>query len=156
MRTSLLLLAPFALAIPMVALSGAPAAAQGTTHHAVGDFEAKIAPVADDRPLSRLTIDKTFTGALQGSSKGEMLASGDGESDGAYVAIERVTGTLNGKAGGFDLVHRGLMQGGTPHLMVTIVPQSGTGELKGIAGDFAIVIDKAGHHYDLSYTLPGE
>jgi len=143
-------------AVVALTLTASPAAAQSTSHHAVGDFTAKITPVKDDKIVDRLTLEKTFTGALQAASTGEMLASGDGNQDGAYVAIETVTGTLNGKKGGFVLVHRGLMEGGTPHLMVTIAPGSGTGELKGITGDFAIIIDNAGHHYDMTYTLPGE
>jgi hypothetical protein len=70
-----------------------------------------------------------------------------------YVAVERVTGTLDGKAGTFALHHTGIMERGAPALCVTIVPDSGTGELAGIRGTLAIDIRDKRHYYVLRYEL---
>jgi hypothetical protein len=86
-----------------------------------------------------------------------MLADGGGNrKDGAYVALERVTGTLDGRAGSFALVHRALMRDGTPEgWSVVVVPGSGTGALAGLEGSLRITIEHGTHFYDLEYTLPG-
>ena len=74
---------------------------------------------------------------------------------GAYVAIERVTGTLKGHEGSFALQHMGTMTQSVPTLTINIVPDSGTGQLKGIAGKMTITITAEGKHtYDVEYTLP--
>ena len=71
-----------------------------------------------------------------------------------YVAVERVTGTLDGRQGSFVLHHRGVMDRGQPNLSVAVVPDSGTGELAGIAGDFRIILEGGRHVYEFDYTLP--
>lgn len=131
---------------------------------ATGTFEVKIAPQAPDNDqakaagLARLSLDKRFHGALEATSQGEMLAdSGGGQQDGAYVAMERVSGTLDGREGGFVLVHRALMRGGTPQeWTVTVVPGSGTGALAGIEGAMTIAIENGRHDYAFEYALPGQ
>lgn len=138
-----------------------PPAQKGTmTKHATGPFEVKITPQpADDKsetPLGRMTIDKQLHGDLEGTSHGEMLTAGTTEKNsGGYVAVERVNGTLNGKSGSFILQHSATMNRGVPNLLITIVPDSGTGQLKGISGTFNVIIAKDGKHsYDLEYLLP--
>lgn len=134
------------------------------TRHAKGTFDVKIVP-AESSPIGqgagvgRMTIDKTFSGALDGASKGEML-TGITENTGsmAYVALERVTGKLDGRSGSFVLMHNATMlksHPGAGSLHVVVVPASATGELTGLAGSMSIVIDSAGKHtYDMEYTLP--
>jgi hypothetical protein len=129
------------------------------TNHALGPFDVKMTPQDDknDTGLGRMTFDKQFHGDLEATSKGQMLAAGNGAkgSSGAYVALERVTGTLKGRSGSFALVHTGIMTRGTPQLTITVVPDSGTGQLAGIAGKMTINIAADGKHsYDLEYTLP--
>jgi len=129
------------------------------THHARGPFEVKMAPqdqdAAEGSVLARMSLDKVFHGALEATGKGQMLtASTDTPGSAVYVAIERVTGTLDGKSGSFALVHRGLMRGTDRNLSVEIVPDSGSGALKGIAGRLNIEIVDGKHLYDLEYTLP--
>lgn len=121
-----------------------------------GPFEVKILPQAGDGPVGRMLLDKTFHGALEGSSQGQMLTiDTDRQDSGVYVAIERVTATLDGRGGTFALHHTGIMERGTPRLTVTVVPDSGTGALAGLAGTMAIEIGKDGAHtYDFTYTLP--
>jgi hypothetical protein len=127
--------------------------------HASGTFEVVLVPqtLADleaDSTLGRMTIDKTFSGDLQGTSKGEMLTAGRADTGSAgYVAIERVTGTLQGRRGAFALQHSGTMDRGSFQLTITVVPDSGTGELAGIAGAFDVKIVDGKHLYTLDYML---
>jgi hypothetical protein len=129
------------------------------TQHATGTFKVDLVPltvnesVADDL-RARMSINKTFSGDLEARSVGEMLTAGTPtRGSAAYVAIERVTGTLHGRSGAFSLQHTGVMNRGTPSLDVTIVPDSGSGELEGIVGTLAIIIADGKHSYDLAYTL---
>ena len=130
------------------------------TTRASGQFDVKVTPVpADDKSdanaFGRLAIDKRFQGDLEGVSKGEMLAFGTGESgSGAYVALERVSGSLRGRKGTFVLQHNGTMSGGKAHMNVTVVPDSGTEELSGLAGKMTIHIAEGKHTFDFDYTLP--
>lgn len=138
----------------------------GSSHpdRAKGSFEVKIAPQAPDSPpaqaagLARLSLDKRYSGPLDAIGQGEMLADGGGgRKDGAYVAMERVTGTLRGRAGSFALVHRALMRDGTPQdWTVVVVPGSGTDALAGLEGSLRITVEQGMHFYDLEYTLPTE
>jgi hypothetical protein len=137
-----------------------PQEATTMTRTARGDFEVKVAPVAqDDLPdgaaMGRYSLDKTYHGDLQATGKGEMLTAGTPvEGSAAYVAIEHVTGTLDGKKGSFILQHHGTMGHGEQHLEITVVPDSGTGELVGLAGSLEITIADGKHSYALEYTLP--
>ena len=124
--------------------------------HATGTFEVKLTPQATDDPaLGRLTIDKQFHGDLEGTSKGQMLtAMTDIKGSAGYVAIERVTGTLSGRAGTFALQHTGTMTRGAQQLSVTVVPDSGTGALAGLVGKMSIQIEGGKHSYEFEYSLP--
>jgi hypothetical protein len=129
------------------------------THHAAGPFEVKLTPQTSDQDnssLTRMSIDKQFHGDLEGTSKGEMLSAMTAVKGSAgYVAIEKVTGTLNGRKGSFVLQHSATMNRGTPQLSITVVPDSGTGQLEGIAGQMDIKIATDGKHtYEFDYTLP--
>ena len=130
--------------------------------HANGRFEVNIAPQSPDNPsaraagLTRMSLDKQFHGDLEAVSQGEMLAFGGGaQKDGAYVAMERVTGVLAGREGSFVLVHRSLLRDGMPDgWSVTVVPGSGTGALAGIEGSMTIRIEGGRHEYEFDYALP--
>ena len=112
---------------------------------------------ARDGGVGRIALDKRFHGALDASGAGEMLYAGDGTEDGAYVAIERVSGRLDGHEGSFQLVHHVLMEGSTPtRWTVTVVPGSGTGALAGLRGEMRIVIENKVRRYALDYTLPAD
>jgi Protein of unknown function (DUF3224) len=130
------------------------------TNPAKGTFDVKVTPQAQDDaaggPFGRLFLDKQFHGDLEGSSKGQMLASGTGtDGSGAYVALELVSGTLNGRRGSFVLQHSGTMTKNVPTMIVTVVPDSGTDQLTGLAGKMAIVIAGGKHSYEFDYTLGG-
>jgi hypothetical protein len=101
-----------------------------------------------------MAIDKIFRGDLEGTSKGEMLAAGTPVKGSAgYVAIEKVSGTLEGRQGTFILQHSGTMNRGAAQLTVTVVPDSGTGQLTGLSGRMNIVIEAGNHSYEFDYTL---
>ena len=129
------------------------------TKLAKGTFEVKVTPLAaeenvGDPTIGRLSLDKTFSGDLTGTSKGQMLGIGTGVKDSAgYVAAERVNGTLDGKKGTFALQHTGTMQGGKFDLSVVVVPDSGTGELVGITGKMKIIIENGKHFYEFEYSF---
>jgi hypothetical protein len=128
--------------------------------HATGTFEVKLIPQpSDDKAegstLGRMTIDKQFHGDLEATAKGQMLTSGtDVKGSAGYVAIERITGTLAGRSGSFVLQHSGTLTRGAPQQSVTVVPDSGTGQLVGLTGKMTGTIEAGKHFYDLEYTLP--
>lgn len=128
---------------------------------AAGTFEVKLTPQSTDAvpegsTLGRLSIDKQFHGDLEGTSTGEMLSAGTQVKGSAgYVAMERVTGSLNGRSGTFVLQHHATMTRGTPQLSIAVVPDSGTGDLTGLAGTMVINIADGKHSYDFEYRLPG-
>jgi hypothetical protein len=125
--------------------------------HGHGTFTVKVAPLtpAPAEGLARFSIDKEIHGDLEATTKGEMYSGGDPKAGAAgYVAIEVVTGTLAGKKGSFALQHSATMDASGLKMTVLVVPGSGTGELKGMAGTFAIKIEGGQHFYDLDYTLP--
>lgn len=135
----------------------------GTAHmtHASGAFEVTMTPQpeqgdAGGSTLGRFTLSKRFHGDLEATSEGQMLtASTAVEGSAAYVAVERVTGTLGGHRGSFSLQHTGVMNRGVPELKITVVPDSGTDELTGLAGTMTIDIAPDGKHsYRFDYTLP--
>lgn len=127
------------------------------SHHASGTFTVSIQPLMPSpaEGLSRFSIDKQIHGDLEATTKGEMFSGGDPKAGAAgYVAIEMVTGMLNGKHGSFALQHMATMDGNGRKMSVIVTPGSGTGELKGINGVFDIQIANGQHSYDLEYTLP--
>lgn len=127
------------------------------SNRATGTFEVKVAPLAaynqEDKTLGRFSIDKQFHGDLEATSKGEMLSAGNPNKSGGYVAIEKVSGKLNGHSGSFVLQHSATMENGHPHLDIFVVPGSGSGELSGISGTMDIVIESGKHSYVFNYTL---
>jgi hypothetical protein len=127
------------------------------TTHASGAFDVKLTPQGTDDGVipARMIIDKQFHGDLEAVSRGEMLTALTGvEGSAGYVAIEQVNGTLHGRRGTFVLQHSGTMTRGAPQLSVTVVPDSGTDQLAGLAGTMAINIAGGEHSYEFEYNLP--
>lgn len=127
-----------------------------------GPFDVKVTPQpADDSaagPFGRMFIDKKYHGDLDATGKGQMMAAGTAVKGSAgYVALELVSGTLNGRQGSFMLQHSGGMtRGAVTSLTVSVVPDSGTEELTGLAGNLQIIIAPDGKHtYEFEYTLNG-
>lgn len=126
---------------------------------ASGTFEVKMTPQSmahEGSSLGRMSLDKQFHGDLEATSKGEMLSAlTSTEGSAGYVAIEQVSGTLQGRTGTFVLQHSGTMTRGEPQLTITVVPDSGTGQLVGLAGKMMINIADGKHSYEFEYTLSG-
>lgn len=127
--------------------------------HASGTFEVKVIPqaadeTAGDAAISRYLLDKQFHGDLEATSKGQMLAAGlPADGSGGYVAMEKVSGALNGRKGSFALQHNGTMKGGAAEMNVIVVPGSGTDQLAGLEGKMTIIIADGKHSYEFEYAL---
>ena len=122
-----------------------------------GEFDVKMTPLPAEEaagPMGRFLLDKQYRGDLAGTSRGQMVAfrsATDGSA--GYVAMEQVTGTLDGRAGTFVLQHSSLMTRGVPTQSITVVPDSGTGELAGLSGSMIVdVVDKK-HFYEFTYEI---
>lgn len=128
--------------------------------HAAGAFDVKVdaqgdADKATGSTLARYSLDKQYHGDLEATAKGTMLTAGtDVKGSAGYVAIERVTGTLKGRSGSFVLQHSGTLTRGEPQQSITVVPDSGTGQLVGIGGKLTVIITAGKHSYEFDYTLP--
>ena len=124
-----------------------------------GAFDVKTIPLPADVEMDtggfgRLALDKRFHGALDAESHGQMVAFRSAVAGSAgYVAMELVRGTLDGQAGSFVLQHSGTMNRGAQSLQLTVVPDSGTEALTGLAGTMKIIMDGKQHAYDFEYTL---
>ncbi len=156
-RASLVLVALVLVSLTAHAQSTAPKEASMTIH-AAGPFDVKVTPEEDKSAeplLGRMSLDKHYHGDLEATGKGTMLTAGTAvKGSGAYVAIEHVSGTLKGLTGTFVLQHSGTMEQGAGHLTITVVPDSGTGQLKGLSGKMTINIAEGKHSYDFEYSLP--
>jgi hypothetical protein len=156
-------MAALRIIVPAIATAVLAAAssvnAETVMHSAKGPFDVSTKPVEQDKgegsTLGRFSLDKVYHGALDATGKGEMLTVGtEVPGSAAYVATERVVGTLDGKAGSFALVHRGSMRGKDMSMAIEIVPDSGAGALKGITGRLIITVVEGKHLYALEYALP--
>jgi len=132
-----------------------------TSHTVTGPFDVKraaqpLSAVAEHSGLGRMSLDKRFHGALEAASTGEMLAFGNPASGSAgYVAMEKVGGTLDGRAGTFVLQHSSTMTRGEPTQSIAVVPDSGTDALAGLVGRMVVDIAPDGAHtYRFEYSLP--
>jgi hypothetical protein len=128
------------------------------TTHASGTFEVRLSPQVDGEAggvcVGRMFIDKRFSGDLEATSKGQMLAvRTPTEGSAGYVAMELVTGKLQGRDGTFVLQHSGTMERGAQQLSINVVPDSGTGELARLAGRMELDFAGGGHAYRFDYTL---
>ena len=152
---AVLLLMTIASPIPSVAQKENTVA-----QHAAGAFDVKVEAQgepdkAGGSTLGRYSLDKQYHGDLEATAKGTMLTAGtDVKGSAGYVAMERVTGTLQGRSGSFVLQHTATMTRGEPQLSITVVPDSGSGQLAGLTGKMTIIIAAGKHSYEFDYTLP--
>jgi hypothetical protein len=129
------------------------------TVHASGTFDVKMEnqPAYDSRDgtsLHRASLTKEFQGDFQGTSDAEMLsAMSQVPGSAGYVAVERMIGSLHGRSGSFVLLHKALAAHGEKWIEVSVVPDSGTGELAGLSGTLVIDVVDGKHTYDFDYTL---
>jgi hypothetical protein len=143
------------------AILAAAEPAVAVTRQAKGTFEVKLTPLPADEKVKGLAVErysvaKQLAGDLQGSSTAEMMTPKSAvEGSGAYVAVEKVTGTLAGRTGSFLLVHQGTMRKGAGFdLVIKVVPDSATEQLAGLTGTMKIIIEGGKHSYEFDYSLP--
>lgn len=120
-----------------------------------GEFDVKLNPVdTGDTQLGMMVLDKRYRGDLQATGSGRMLTGMTSvKGSAAYVAIERIEGELKGKQGSFLIQHSGTMTSAKQSLVITVVPDSGTGDLVGIEGTMNIRIVDKKHFYDFDYAF---
>ena len=128
-------------------------------HSAAGTFAVTMHPeppydVDEGASIGRVSIEKQFAGDLEATSTVQMIgARSEVKGSAGYVAIERVNGALRGRTGSFVLQHSGTMTRGKGELSVTVVPDSGTGELKGLSGRMTIEVIDGKHLYGFEYAF---
>jgi len=124
---------------------------------ASGTFEVHMKPETEKKSgtltSGRYALTKEFTGQLVAASTVEMLAVGADSGSGAYVALERIEGRLDGKEGAFFVTHRGFRTAASQSLELTIVPGCSSGALEGVTGSMTIRIEGQQHFYELDYEL---
>jgi hypothetical protein len=126
---------------------------------AKGSFEVNPSPLPMDEVnqkigAMRMSFEKRFVGALEATSVVSMIGMMNQElGSGAYVALEKLVGTLDGRKGSFCLQHSCAMSKGKPTQSITVVPDSGTDDLKGLSGAFTIDIVGDDHFYTLEYAF---
>lgn len=119
-----------------------------------GTFEVDLTPQQDEGfPAGRMLIKKTYQGDMDGSGTGQMISKRTESGAAIYHAIEEFSGSVNGKTGGFTLVHTGHMSKDSQSLEVNILEGSGSGELQDISGSMLIIQDANGHRYELTFEL---
>lgn len=124
-----------------------------------GEFEVTRIPqeeldIGAGESVGHTRIDKRFHGPLEATSVVHMLAvMSKVEGSGAYVAIEHVVGSLEGRSGSFFAQHTGVMDRGKPSLDIAVVPDSGTDGLAGLRGRIAIDIIDGKHFYTFDYAF---
>jgi hypothetical protein len=158
MNAAICIAAPPSAAAPNNSSQSSPTGAKRMSQIAEGAFDVKMVPQSADpaggESIGRMLLDKRFHGTLDATSKGQMLAMRTAvEGSAGYVAMEVVTGKLDGRQGSFVLQHSGTMNRGAPTLTLTVVPDSGTGELAGLSGSMAIDIAGGKHGYRFEYSL---
>lgn len=122
------------------------------TMNARGRFEVDLQAQADaDSPAGRMLIDKSYSGDMTGSGKGQMISKRTEGGTAVYYAIEEFSGSVKGKTGTFTLIHKGYMSAKSQTLDVAILEGSGSGELEKISGSMTIEQDSTGHVYELKY-----
>ena len=124
---------------------------------AKGEFDVARIPqdeldIGGGATIGHSRFEKRFRGPLEATSVVHMLAlMTPVPGSGAYVAIERIEGTLDGRRGSFFAQHNGIMDRGRPSLDLTVIPDSGSGELTGLHGRIAIDIVVGKHFYTFDY-----
>ena len=125
--------------------------------NAKGTFEVKLTPEQDasgESIVGKMSIDKHFQGDIEGTSRGLMLMAGTAvQGSAGYVALEKVTASIDGKSGTFYLQHNGIMNRGEGSLKVVVIPDSGTEELTGLGGSMSIKIEDGKHYYEFDYQI---
>jgi hypothetical protein len=117
-------------------------------------WEAEPYDERDGVQLSRTRVDKTFHGEIEGHSTAELLMAATAEDSRAYVGFERIVASIRGRSGSFVLHHSATQSSGAQSASWLVVPDSGTGDLRGLRGEAQIAAGPDGAHtFTLDYEL---
>lgn len=121
---------------------------------AKGTFEINMQPQTEDQmPAGRFTLDKEYSGDMEGKGLGQMISKRIEGGAAIYFAIEEFSGSVGDNNGAFTLAHKGFMNAEGQSLEIEIVEGSGTDELSNISGTLSIQQVDGVHHYELDYEL---
>ena len=99
---------------------------------------------------------QSFSGDIEGDGAVHWLMLYRADKTAHFVGLQRITGSLGGRTGSFVAAAEGDHDGTGSTITFSIIPDSGTGELKGITGDGSLdAKGGASGTYQLDYTLDG-
>lgn len=122
---------------------------------AIKSWDEKPYSEGQDLPkMTRATVSKTFTGDIAGEGHVEYVMMYRSDGSATFVGLERIVGSVAGKAGSFVLQRTGVFENGMAKESYSVVPGSGTGELRGLRGEGASAVGHgADHPLTLNYEL---
>src|SRR5207244_13439223 len=118
----------------------------------INSWDEKSYSEGQDLPkLTRAVVTKTFTGDIAGEGHVEYLMMYRSDGSATFVGLERVIGHVAGKTGSFVLQRTGAFENGVAKESYSVIPGSGTGELRGLRGGGTPAV---GHGSEHPLTLP--
>jgi len=111
------------------------------TQHAQGTFELQAwdehpyLELDDGAKLTRASVEQRFSGDLDGEGQVEWLMCYADDGTARFVGLQRFSGRLGDRAGSFVLETQGTFDGGKATGRWSVIPKSGTDELRGLVGD---------------------
>ncbi len=100
--------------------------------------------------LTRASVTKSYQGDITGEGKVEYLMMYREDGTASFVGLERVVSSVGGRSGSFVLQHSGTFEDGVAKVILSVVPGSGTGDLRGMKGEGGF---NAGHQPPYAMTL---
>jgi hypothetical protein len=122
---------------------------------AIQSWDEKPYNEGDNLPkLTRASVTKTFTGDLEGEGRVEYLMMYRSNGSATFVGLERIVGRIGSKAGTFVLQRTGVFENGQAKEVYTVVPGSGTGDLRDLTGEGKSDVGHGMEHpFELHYEL---
>ena len=106
--------------------------------------------------LTRASVAKTYTGDIEGDGQVEYLMMYPSAGSATFVGLERIVGRIAGKPGSFVLQRTGVFENGQAKESYFVIPGSGTGDLRGLAGDGTSAVGHGLEHpFILKYEIAG-
>lgn len=121
---------------------------------AITSWDEKPYSEGPDQPrLTRASVAKKLTGDIDGESHTEYLMMYRPDGTASFVGVERVVGRVAGRSGSFVMQRVGSFEGGQAKETYSVIPGSGTGELRAIRGEGS---SSVGHGMEHPFTLSYE
>ena len=84
--------------------------------------------------LTHSIVGQRFSGGIEGEATCQQLIAYSDDAAASFVGLHQITGSLGGRAGSFVLQSVGTYADDSARVTWTVVPGSGTGELRGLRG----------------------